>query len=681
MVRELAGRIITKELLLCLMAMLVASCSSAPPPATSTPTPVVPAVLTAAVTVEARPATPPQITAVAEATSAPAPPPRPTPQVAPVIPATPAPQSLVAGRRHACALAWDLTAYCWGDDTSGGASPPENVRFISLAAGDAATCGLREDGSVRCWGIDRHGMTSPPEQERFVQISAAASHACGLRADGQAVCWGGGDEGPVAPPPHERFASLTVAGTYACGLRWNGSALCWGTDADESLPASGRFFALAVSDHGCGLLSDESAVCWGNDDAGQASPPSGERFVVLTLGSSHTCGLHPYGKPRCWGSDEHGEVSPPTTVIATPLGRNRPDRVREGYSPERLAFASIAAGNGYTCGQRSDLAVACWGRDDFGQASPPLAAFTDLRLAEPRHQPAGYALFSRLRGCFWHCDSGPAGVMRTIFDESTGALLAEDPLALLGEIGYFQGFWMSDDRSLMVVTRCAVGDCGGLSDASDDAVQELSASRDGGATWESWATVDPAAWVRRITNDDIAVREPVDPTSPESGRQIRWVRAGTVFPVPSADLVLRDWDGDRPIWGEPTAPFAPAALSVLGDWRWLPAQTYPDGRSVWHGLQLGQGTLLVAILDRWGAAAEVYGWRNADYVPYITEIGPGMFVGFSIRNAHWGLADGHMPFLIDLAAGSVHPLLGLTTDRGWSDPWRSVPLPAARRPG
>jgi alpha-tubulin suppressor-like RCC1 family protein len=41
-------------------------------------------------------------------------------------------------------------------------------------------------------------------------------------------------------------------------------------------------------------------------------------------------------------------------------------------------FASVSAGDFYTCGVRTDETVVCWGENQFGQSSPPAGMFKSV---------------------------------------------------------------------------------------------------------------------------------------------------------------------------------------------------------------------------------------------------------------------------------------------------------------
>ena len=303
----------------------------------------------------------------------------------------------------------------------------------------------------------------------------------------------------------------------------------------------------------------------------------------------------------------------------------------------------------------------------------PFIGFTDLPLGEPRYQPSGYALFSRLLSCVWACDGGSLGVLRTVFSEQDGELVIEDLLAPLDETGYVVDFEMSESGRLMAASLCVVGYCGGVDGPSDDAEQEIRVSRDGGKTWVSWGAVDPLSWMVKATDDDVAVLEQIDATSTD---QVRWIRSGKVFPAPSAGSSSwpSDWQGETPVWGGWELPPAPPALSELTDWTWIQVQTVHDGSTVWSAQRYGEPLLLLAVVNGEGAVRDVYGWRNADEVWGLVGMGDGLFAGFSIQGAHDGLATAYLPFLIDLTTATVHPLLGLPSGGPWPTPWRAIPL-------
>ena len=57
----------------------------------------------------------------------------------------------------------------------------------------------------------------------------------------------------------------------------------------------------------------------------------------------------------CWGYNNYGEATPPTG-----------------------SFVSVSAGRGHTCGVRSNGSVACWGSNANGEATPPAGSFVSV---------------------------------------------------------------------------------------------------------------------------------------------------------------------------------------------------------------------------------------------------------------------------------------------------------------
>ena len=78
-------------------------------------------------------------------------------------------------------------------------------------------------------------------------------------------------------------------------------------------------------------------------------------FASVSAGGGHTCGVRRDGAVACWGDDGEGQATPPGGE-----------------------FASVSAGGGHTCGVTRDGAVACWGRDGKGQATPPAGEFASV---------------------------------------------------------------------------------------------------------------------------------------------------------------------------------------------------------------------------------------------------------------------------------------------------------------
>ena len=82
---------------------------------------------------------------------------------------------------------------------------------------------------------------------------------------------------------------------------------------------------------------------------------STERFTAISAGVHHTCGVKADGTVACWGRDNDGQATPPS-------GR----------------FQSVSAGEDYTCGVKQDGELDCWGLALYGRVSPPGGRFVQV---------------------------------------------------------------------------------------------------------------------------------------------------------------------------------------------------------------------------------------------------------------------------------------------------------------
>ncbi len=305
----------------------------------------------------------------------------------------------------------------------------------------------------------------------------------------------------------------------------------------------------------------------------------------------------------------------------------------------------------------------------------PVIEYTELKLGEPRDQPAGYALFSQLRRCFWNCGGGWGGLVRSIWVEQAAELVVDDLTAPLREFGYHIHSAVDETGAVVAAAMCVQGDCGGVGPPSPDARQELWVSPDGGGTWETWGTVPPFSTVARVTEGDVAMRESTRLSGTRFAVQVHWVRSGKRFHSPDTEdnLWVVAWDGDQPIWGDWNPPPHPPALTEVAARTWIEAQTRPDGSAVWYAIEVDDPLLLLAVVDAQGAVEDVYGWPDADYIGGLVPMGEGVFAGFRMEGG-WAMGRDHMNFLIDLEGRAFHPLLGLPDEGPWAQPWRAIAL-------
>ena len=91
------------------------------------------------------------------------------------------------------------------------------------------------------------------------------------------------------------------------------------------------------------------------DDGSPLSESASLSVGAITAGYYHTCGIRTSREVACWGRNDDGQASPPSGT-----------------------FIDIAAGRSHSCGIRTDQTVVCWGENDDGQASPPAGEFAAI---------------------------------------------------------------------------------------------------------------------------------------------------------------------------------------------------------------------------------------------------------------------------------------------------------------
>ena len=214
---------------------------------------------------------------------------------------------------HACALASDGAAYCWGDDAFGelgsGTAQAETcinnrgvvgpcstlpvavaggISFRAISAGGDFTCGVDYAARVYCWGANGfgqlgNGTTTGPQQ------------CVGNSASGPAAC--SPTPTPVSLPALDSVTAVTAGGAYACALTTTGSVYCWGANFLGQL--------------GNGTTTSTATPTL-------VSAPAGMWFTLVSAGGFHTCGIAntttTLNTAYCWGANSSGQLGNGTTV-------------------------------------------------------------------------------------------------------------------------------------------------------------------------------------------------------------------------------------------------------------------------------------------------------------------------------------------------------------------------------
>ncbi len=264
------------------------------------------------------------------------------------------------GATVSCGLPRSGSPTCWHEGRLVTSLPKGELRKLSIGRNHA--CGIDPSGEVQCWGLSKGGYTFPAG--RFVDVAAGegSSITCALTPKGSATC-----RGVAAAPSGVAFRQVDVGGLAVCGVTTTGDVRCWGTLRYETTPSvpkgggarvpvvmtpptlSGVQQVALGRDHGCARIAGGTVACWGLDDAGQASPPRGAKFMSIDAFGARTCGVTDAREVLCWGT----EVSWRTRTFAPPAG----------------PFIEVRVGAGHVCGLTPEKTIVCWGVDQQGQVS------------------------------------------------------------------------------------------------------------------------------------------------------------------------------------------------------------------------------------------------------------------------------------------------------------------------
>ncbi|WP_394840188.1 hypothetical protein LVJ94_25215 [Pendulispora rubella] len=260
-------------------------------------------------------------------------------------------QTVSAGVDYTCSIKPNGTVSCWGENTRGRATPPENVPFIDVTAGASDhTCGIRTDGTAACWGSNEDKESTIPvslRERTFLEIEPGLRITCGLLDTTELVCWGLTSELTASYPPPALlsfgtgYTQISVGVDYVCALDASQHVKCAGNNLYKK--GSGHSDALFASvaagwNHTCGLHLDGSIECWGDNQWKQLDAPKGTGFKEVSNRGNFSCARSENGSVTCWGYDKNGRTSPTPGV-----------------------YRQVSAGGNHACGMLVSGQITCWG--------------------------------------------------------------------------------------------------------------------------------------------------------------------------------------------------------------------------------------------------------------------------------------------------------------------------------
>jgi len=206
---------------------------------------------------------------------------------------------------------------------------------------------------------------------------------CGIKTDGTLACSGW----YIRKPPAGSFTQVSVGEGYACAVRDDGIVKCWGDGGGlfKGSAPTGTFKQVATGDDETYAITTEGRIMyWGGLYSRSHQPPTGSFNHIQKGDSSHICAIRNDGKTICWGysgnsslGDEvhvicDGAVCEPKIYFWLSGAILETDETGDGRAiPPGGNFISLALGDDYSCGVKSDLSVTCWGKDTIGQTVVP----------------------------------------------------------------------------------------------------------------------------------------------------------------------------------------------------------------------------------------------------------------------------------------------------------------------
>ena len=210
-------------------------------------------------------------------------------------------KAIGGGGSHTCAVAYDSTVWCWGKNESGQLGDGTNtnnaapVQVSGLVGAKDVTasccsgkhehsCALMWDGTVMCWGQNEAGELGAPSVKSD-KLPASCSGDCSNK--------------PVMANGITGAIAVTAGELHTCALLGDGTVWCWGDNMNGELGDNGN-----VS-----IDTREGVDVTTSDDNYQPAQVKGiSGAIAIAARGFHTCAVIQDGTVWCWGMNEMGQL-------------------------------------------------------------------------------------------------------------------------------------------------------------------------------------------------------------------------------------------------------------------------------------------------------------------------------------------------------------------------------------
>jgi len=287
--------------------------------------------------------------------------------------------TLAATARNAAGEVLEGVAIAWSSSDTAVASVGSGGLVRGTAAG-AATIAAATEGDTgtarvavlaRIAGLDIVPATATLVPGGSLPLAALALDPSGVSLGPKTATWSSTDTAAVRISPEGTVSAARegAAWVFARFGSWGDSARIRVVTVTFTAVSAGPYQSTCAT-------GPQGAFCWGNEaSAGNlgagarfdaAATPvgviAGDRFATVSAGDAFTCGLTAAGTPFCWGHGAYGR-----------LGDGTVDSVRVEPVPVAggLVLRSLSAGRRHACGLTRDGQALCWGGNSTGALGIP----------------------------------------------------------------------------------------------------------------------------------------------------------------------------------------------------------------------------------------------------------------------------------------------------------------------